>query len=209
VAQGGDIGSGVTRFLTLAHPEQVLGIHLTDVGTSALPPNMGELSEAEKKFLSEVQQWSANEGAYGALHRTKPQTLAFGLNDSPVGLAAWIVEKFRSWSDCGGEVERRFSKDELLTNLMIYWATETIGSSVRIYYENRLMLLQEPFARIEVPTAFALFPIDITQTPRSWVERTTNVQRWTVMPRGGHFAALEEPELMAEDIRAFFRQFRV
>ncbi|MEO8397542.1 MAG: epoxide hydrolase, partial [Chloroflexota bacterium] len=151
-AQGGDIGSGVTRFLALGHPEVLVGIHLTDVGASALPPNMGELSEAEKQFLSEVQQWSANEGAYGALHRTKPQTLSYGLNDSPVGLAAWQVEKFRSWSDCDGDVEKRFSKDELLTHLMIYWATGTIGSSVRLYYENRLMLLQEPARRVDVPT---------------------------------------------------------
>ncbi|HVU12393.1 MAG TPA: epoxide hydrolase [Phototrophicaceae bacterium] len=205
-AVGGDIGSGISRFLALAHPEQVVAIHLTDLGT-AMPPT-GELSDAEQRFIGEVQQWSADEGAYGSLHRTKPQTLAYGLNDSPVGLAAWIIEKFRSWSDCDGEIERRYSKDELLTNLTIYWATQTINSSVRIYYENRLLLLKEPARHIDVPVGFALFPKDLLQPPREWVERTANVQRWTKMPRGGHFAALEEPELYADDIRVFFRQFR-
>jgi len=205
-AHGGDIGSGVTRFLALAHPDALLGIHLTDVGISAPPP--GEISDAEKQFISDVGQWSAAEGAYSALQRTKPQTVAYGLNDSPVGLAAWIVEKYRAWSDCAGEVERRFTKDELLTNLTIYWVTETIGASMRLYLENRLMLLQEPFARIEVPTAAAMFPADLTHPPRTWVARTANLQHWTEMPRGGHFAALEEPQLLAEDIRTFFRQFR-
>jgi pimeloyl-ACP methyl ester carboxylesterase len=143
------------------------------------------------------------------MHATRPQTLAYGLNDSPVGLAAWIVEKFRAWSDCDGDVERRFSKDELLTNLMIYWATETISSSVRMYYE--ILHMPSPLKsgqRIEVPAGVALFPKDILPPPREWGERSLRVQRWTQMPRGGHFAALEEPELLAEDIRAFFHPLR-
>ena len=118
--------------------------------------------------------------------------MAYGLNDSPVGLAAWIVEKFRSWSDCDGDLETRFTKDELLTNLTIYWATETINSSFWLYRT----------------TGFASFPQDLLPPPREWAERFFNIQRWTEMPRGGHWAALEEPELLAEDLRAFFRPLR-
>jgi microsomal epoxide hydrolase len=207
-AAGGDIGSGVTRFLALAHPDLLVGIHLTDVGYP-LNSELSDLSEAEKQYLSAAQQWRMQEGAYAMLHSTKPQTLSYGLNDSPVGLAAWILEKFRAWSDCDGDVERRFSKDELLTNIMIYWVTETINSSVRMYYEN--MRMSPPLKseqHIEVPAGVAIFPKDLLLTPREWAERSLRVQRWTQMPRGGHFAALEEPELLVEDIRAFFRPLR-
>jgi pimeloyl-ACP methyl ester carboxylesterase len=207
-AAGGDVGSGVTRFLALAHPDLLVGIHLTDNG---LPANLEipDLSEVEKQYFNAVQQWRLQEGAYAMQHSTKPQTLAYGLNDSPVGLAAWIVEKFRTWGDCDGDVERRFSKDELLTNIMIYWVTETINSSFRMYYEN--MHMQPPLKagqHIEVPAGVALFAKDVLLPPREWVERSLRVQRWAQMPRGGHFAALEEPELLAEDIRAFFRPLR-
>ncbi len=207
-AAGGDVGGGVTRWLAVAHPDLLVGIHLTDVG---LPVNseMPDLSETEKQYLSAVQQWRMQEGAYGMLHSTKPQTLAYGLNDSPVGLAAWILEKFRSWSDCDGDVERRFSKDELLTNIMIYWVTETINSSMRMYYETiRMSPPLKSGQHIEVPAGVAIFPKEVLLPPREWVERSLRVQRWTQMPRGGHFAALEEPELLAEDIRAFFRPLR-
>lgn len=208
-AHGGDIGGGVTTRLALLHPDSVTGIHITDVRAPYIGEGTPELSEAERKFLAEEEKWEEDEGAYSALQSTKPQTLAYGLNDSPAGLAAWIVEKFRAWSDCGGDVERRFTKDELLTNLTIYWATETINSSVRLYYEHR----HNPSAlkrgeRVEVPTAVALFPKDISRPPREWAERAYNVQQWTEMPRGGHFASMEEPELLVEDIRAFFRLFR-
>jgi len=207
-AAGGDIGSGVTRFLAVAHPDLLVGIHLTDVG---LPLNseLPDLSEAEKQYLSAVQQWRMQEGAYAMMHSTKPQTLAYGLNDSPVGLAAWILEKFRAWSDCDGDVERRFSKDELLTNIMIYWVTETINSSVRMYYENiRMSPPLKAGQHIKVPAGVALFSKDILLPPRELAERSLRIQRWTQMPRGGHFAALEEPKLLAEDIRAFFRPLR-
>jgi pimeloyl-ACP methyl ester carboxylesterase len=208
-AAGGDIGSGVTRFLALTHPDLLVGIHLTDAGGYALTPDMSDLSEAEKQFLNTVQQWRMQEGAYAMMHSTRPQTLAYGLNDSPVGLAAWILEKFRAWSDCDGDVERRFSKDELLTNIMIYWVTETINSSVRMYYETmRMSAALKPGQRIEVPAGVALFPKDLLLAPREWAERSLRIQRWNLMPRGGHFAALEEPGLLAEDIRAFFRPLR-
>jgi pimeloyl-ACP methyl ester carboxylesterase len=167
------------------------------------------LSQAEERLLEEERCWEEEEGAYMRMQATKPQTLSYGLNDSPVGLAAWIVEKFRAWSDCGGQVEERFTKDELLTNVTIYWVTETINSSIRLYYEYRHnpapLRLHE---QITVPTAVALFPKDLSHPPREWAERAYNVQRWTVMPRGGHFAAQEEPDLLAEDIRAFFRTLR-
>ena len=137
---------------------------------------------------------------------TRPQTLAYGLNDSPVGLAGWIVEKWRAWSDCGGDVERSYTKDELLTNVMIYWVTQTINSSVRLYRENRGEFGRA--GRIETPTAVAMFPKEISHPPRSLVEQGYNVQRWTEMPRGGHFAAMEQPALLADDVRAFFRALR-
>lgn len=205
-AAGGDIGGGVTRRLALAHPDLLTGIHLTDVGypTSDRP----DLSDAERGYLNEIRQWTAHEGAYSMLHSTKPQTLAYGLNDSPAGLAAWIVEKFRSWSDCGGDVERRFSKDELLTNITIYWVTGTINSSVRMYYENGHIAPLTPEQRIDVPAGVAIFPKDLLHPPREWAERSLRVRRWTEMPRGGHFNAWEEPELYADDVRAFFRDIR-
>ena len=146
------------------------------------------------------------EGGYSHIQGTKPQTLSYGLNDSPAGLAAWIVEKYRTWSDCHGEVESRFTKDELLTTITLYWVTQTINSSTRLYYET----LRQPWTlqqgeRIVVPSAMAAFPKEISRPPREWGERSFNIQRWTEMPRGGHFAALEEPELLVNDIRAFFR----
>jgi len=208
-AAGGDVGSGVTQRLALAHPDLLVGIHLTFLGSSFLSADQPDLSEAERRYLHTIQQWSKQEGAYAQLHATKPQTLAYGLNDSPVGLAAWIIEKFRAWSDCDGEVERRFSKDELLTNIMIYWVTETLNSSIRTYYENaHTSSPLEAGQHIEVPAGFALFPKEINLPPREWAERSLRIQRWTQMPRGGHFASLEEPDLLVEDLRAFFRPLR-
>lgn len=206
-AHGGDIGGGVTEALAIGHPDSVVGIHLTDIPywhLFALP--QAEWSEAERSYLEASKRWSMEEGAYAMLQSTKPQTLAYGLNDSPAGLAAWIIEKFRAWSDCDGNVENRFSKDELLTNIMIYWATETINSSFLPYYEADHNPQEAIGKRVEVPTGVAMFPIDLA--PREFAERFFNIQRWTEMPRGGHFAALEEPELLVEDIRTFFRDLR-
>ena len=208
-AQGGDIGAGVTTRLGLHHSNKLIGIHLTNVANPYLGPGTRELTEAEKALMKEEEAWDNEEGAYASIQATRPQTLAYALNDSPVGLAAWIIEKFRAWSDCDGDVEKRFTKEELLTNVMIYWTTETINSSIRLYYEGRhhgtALRIND---KVVVPTAVALFPKDLSQPPREWAERTYNVQRWTKMPRGGHFAAMEEPELLAEDIRAFFRPLR-
>ena len=210
-AQGGDWGGMVSSRLGFDFPENILGVHINLV--TGVPdyraPGQRELSPAEREFLQQARYWIEAEGGYFHIQRTKPQTLSYGLNDSPAGLAAWIVEKFQAWSDCGGDVESSFTKDELLTNITVYWVTQTIGSSARHYYENRTGPWRfEPGQRVEVPCAVAVFPAEISRPPREWAERTHNVQRWTEMPRGGHFAAVEEPQLLAEDIRAFFRPLR-
>lgn len=208
-AQGGDIGGGITEQLADAYPDRLLGIHLNGVPFQHLFGRHDDLSPEEQKYLGEVGQWQATEGAYAMIQSTRPQTLSYGLNDSPVGLAGWIVEKFRAWSDCDGDVEKRFSKDELLTNIMIYWATETINSANRYYYESAHNPMGfKHTGKGEVKTAVAIFPKDILPSPRAWAERWLDLQHWTGMPRGGHFAAEEEPELLAEDIRAFFRTLR-
>lgn len=208
-AHGGDVGSGITERLATAHARSLVGIHLLDVPYWHLftaPPD--DPSKAEQQYLETGQQWSMTEGAYAMMQSTKPQTAAFGLNDSPAGLAAWLVEKFQSWSDCGGNVETQFTKDELLTNLTIYWATETIRSSFTPYFEQEENPPENAWKPLDVPTGIAIFPKDIVPAPRAYAERLYNVQRWTEMPRGGHFAALEEPELFVEDLRAFFRPLR-
>ena len=208
-AAGGDMGSGVTRYLAAIHPELLVGIHVTDIGIIRqlmTAHDEASLSKEELQYKADVQKWIVEEGGYISLQATKPQTLAYGLSDSPVGLAAWIVEKFRSWSDQDCEFDKKFGNDELLTNIMIYWITNTIGPSAHRYFENTHSLPQ--LGRIDVPTGVALFPSDILLPPREWAEKNLNIMRWTHMPRGGHFAAMEEPELLAEDIRAFFRQFR-
>ena len=165
------------------------------------------LSDAERAFVETEAHWAEHEGAYDHVQRTKPQTLAYGLTDSPAGLAAWIVEKFRTWSDCAGDVEKRFAKDELLSNLTIYWATETINSSVRLYYENAHDQAANS-GRVEVPTGMAMPARDMFPKPREWANRFYNVVHWTELPRGGHFIEMEEPELVAGDLRVFFGSLR-
>ena len=159
--------------------------------------------------MEEIRHWMSEETGYQVIQGTKPQTLAYGLTDSPAGLAAWIVEKFRTWSDCDGDVERRFSKDEILTNVMLYWVTGAIGSSFWPYYARYHADWPIPDgARVRVPMGYAAFPREIVRPPRAWAERVFDVRRWTPMPAGGHFAALEEPEALAVDVRAFFRPLR-
>ena len=210
-AQGGDWGASISSRMAFSHPQNVKAIHVNMIlgGSPYLGPGSRPLSDAEKRYLGEIEQWERDEGAYGHIQGTKPQTLAYGLNDSPAGLAAWIVEKWRSWTDCGGDIESVYSKDRILTNVTLYWVTETINASARIYYETRKerwQLAQEE--SIETPTAVAVFPEELDRPVREWAERTYNVQRWTEFSRGGHFAAMEEPRALAEDIREFFRGFR-
>jgi pimeloyl-ACP methyl ester carboxylesterase len=214
VAHGTDVGARVTSALGRYHGDVVRGIHIGSVDLDwpvPMPPD-DELTAEERDYIERVARWERDEGAYEAIQGTTPQTAAYGLSDSPAGLAAWIVEKFRAWSDCGGEVERAFSKDTLLTNIAIYWATGTINSSMRRYYESRNNPARDPRAprpRVATPTAIAMFPGEkLLVVPRSWAERDYDVVQWTDMPRGGHFPAHEEPQLLVDDIRRFFARFR-
>ncbi|WP_037365126.1 epoxide hydrolase family protein [Amycolatopsis orientalis] len=205
-AAGGDIGSSVSRFLALDHPDRVVAVHRMDAGLPAVLPD--DLTPEERTWLQDVSAWGAAEGAYSAMHRTKPQTAAVGLTDSPAGLAAWIVEKLRAWSDCDGDVERAFTKDEILTNVTIYWLTGTIGSAMRMYRANAAIPPEQHARRVEVPSGFSLFPADLARAPRAWLDRMANTVRVTEPERGGHFAPFEEPELYARELRDFFRPFR-
>ncbi|MFD9286869.1 epoxide hydrolase family protein [Streptomyces sp. NPDC060030] len=207
-AAGGDVGSHVSRYLGLDHPDRVVAVHRTDGGLPVFRGDPADLSPEERSWIEGTAAWSATEGAYAAIHRTKPQTAAFGLNDSPAGLAAWIVEKLQAWSDCDGDIERSYTKDEILTNVTLYWLTETIGSSMRMYRANSAIPPEQLARRVEVPSGFSLFSGDVVRPPRAWLERSTNMVRLTEPERGGHFAAFEEPELFAEELRAFFRPYR-
>ena len=205
--QGGDWGGIIGRSLAGNYGDNVIGFHSNFILGGPVPgvnPNEG-VTEEERELRAERGQAFAEGRAYQEIQGTKPQTLGFGLNDSPAGLAAWIVEKFHGWSDNDGHVESAFTKDEILTNVTLYWVTESITSSTRIYYESRHTPVSRPVQYVEVPTAGAIFPKEIIFTPRAWAEARYNIVRWTVMPRGGHFAALEEPELLVNDLRAFFR----
>jgi pimeloyl-ACP methyl ester carboxylesterase len=198
----------VSRYLALDHPDRVVAVHRTDAGVPIFAGDPADLAPEERAWIEAGAAWAATEGAYGAMHRTKPQTAAFGLTDSPTGLAAWIVEKLRAWSDCDGDIERSFTKDEILTNVTLYWLTGTIGSSMRMYHANAALPPAQLARRVEAPSGFSLFPGDILRPPRAWLERTANVARVTEPPRGGHFAPFEEPELYADELRAFFRPYR-
>ena len=208
-AHGGDIGAGVVNWLARDHSEHLTAIHLTNVAQPYLGPGSRPLNARERRLVEQEEKWSREEGAYADLQRTKPQSLSYGLNDSPAGLAAWILEKWRSWSDCGGDLESVFTKDELLTNISIYWFTQTIGPSMRVYFEHRKHSpAPGPGDRIPSPAGFAIFPKDLSNPPREWAERTYDVRQWSEMPRGGHFATIEQPALLAADMRRFFRRFR-
>jgi pimeloyl-ACP methyl ester carboxylesterase len=204
ILRASDMGAGVAKEMALSNPESVIGLHLS--GTN---PYIGDvpsdLSAAEQEFIEKVQKFQMQEFAYAMMQSTKPQTLAFGLNDSPVGLAAWLVEKFRAWSDCDGNLEKAFSKDEFLANLTLYWATETINSSMRLYYESAHSPSPNYGRYVNSPTGMASFPKDMVPGPREWAEREYNIVHWTEMSRGGHFGEWEEPKLLADDIWAFYQ----
>jgi pimeloyl-ACP methyl ester carboxylesterase len=205
-AQGGDFGAAVTAYMALDEPEPLLGIHLHQIDT---PPHVETpATDAEREYLAAVAAWDAVERGYSSIQSTKPQTVAYGLNDSPAGLAAWIVEKWRSWSHDLDGIDR----DVVLSNLTIFWATQTIATSMRDYYDSRWHGHEMgPEDRITVPTAVALFANELVSEgtpPREWAERLFNVVRWTPMPHGGHFAPAEEPELLAQDIAEFFAGLR-
>jgi len=207
--QGGDWGAIIGSQVAARDKAHVAGLHL-NMCTAAPPSadaNAG-LTAAELARLKARQAFQAEETGYQQIQGTKPQTIGLALNESPVALAAWIVEKFHGWCDCAGDPESVFTRDELLTNVTLYWVTETAGSSARIYYESRHPTTPSVPGRIEVPTACADFPKEIIWAPRRWLEARYNVTRWTAMPKGGHFAALEQPQLLVDDVRAFFRTLR-
>ena len=209
-AQGGDWGGITASRMGYAHADKLIGIHVNLLAVRRDTNMVSNPTPEERTYLGELAQWLKEETGYQWIQGTRPQTLSFALTDSPAGLAAWIVEKFRVWSDCNGDVESAFTRDQLLANISLYWFTGAIGSSFFPYYfrMHRPWPIPEG-GRIEVPTGYAAFPREILRAPRSLAERTyTNLQRWTVMSRGGHFAAMEEPDALADDVRAFFRPLR-
>jgi len=209
-AQGGDWGSSITSRLGFAFPECMIGLHLNLLWVRRDPKMIAGPTPEEKVFLDQLTILLKEETGYQWIQGTKPTTLAFALTDSPAGLAAWLVEKFRTWTDCEGDPENALTRDEMLTNIMLYWVTGAIGSSFWPYYDRmRGPWLIPKDATIDVPTGYAEFPKEILRPPRSVAERMyTDIRRWTTMPKGGHFAALEQPEALVKDIRAFFRPLR-
>lgn len=216
--QGGDWGALVSAQLGHKYADRLIGAHFTlmlpldfAAGGKGGGPAPADFTPAEMDFRAHTAHFFGAEAGYYFLQTTKPQTLAFALNDSPVGLLSWILEKRRTWSDCNGNVESRFSKDDLITNVMIYWITQSYGTSARYYYEALHNVWKPAHARmpvVETPTAIAVFLKEVILQPRRWAERYYNLKRWTVFESGGHFAPMEEPQVMVEDIRTFFRELR-
>ena len=208
-AQGGDWGAFITSRLGAVHADKLLGIHVNLLAVRRDAKTLADPSAEEQQFLDELASWLKDGTGYQWIQGTRPQTLAFGLSDSPAGLAAWIVDKFRAWSDCGGDVERAFSKDHLLANISLYWFTGAIGSSFWPYYARMHGPWPIPEGGVKVPMGYAAFPREILRPPRSMAEKMyTDIRRWTVMPKGGHFAAMEQPAALAEEIVQFFRPLR-
>ena len=209
-AQGGDYGAFTASRLGHSYADHVAGIHINLLTIQRDLPPPSQPTEEERVYFAELSEWLKEETGYQMIQGTKPQTLAYGLTDSPAGLAAWIAEKFRTWTDCGGDVETVVSRDRMLANISLYWFTGAIGSSFWPYYAR--MHGQWPIpsgGTISVPTGYCAFPKEIVRPPRSVAEQMyKNIQRWTVMPRGGHFAAMEQPDALAAEVRAFFRTLR-
>ena len=211
IAQGGDWGAIITSNIGAIDADHLLGIHLNmPFGLPSGDDPFAGLSEFELADLADMAHFDAQETGYQKIHGTKPQTLGVGLNDSPAGLCAWITEKFRTWMDCGGDIESVISRDELLTNISVYWFTQSICSSTRLYYEvtqnARLKFLEAP---VSVPTGVARFPQEIMLFPRKWCDNVyTNILQWNVYDSGGHFAAMECPDVLVKDIREFARRVK-
>lgn len=214
-AHGGDVGAFISAQLGHKHADRMTGIHLTTPGKLTFMTGGGwdeaEYGQQEARHLARRQQVRASETGHFVVQATKPQNLAVAFADSPAGLLAWLVDKRRNWGDCHGDIESRFSKDDLLDNAMLYWATGSYHTSARYYYEGAHLPWQPSHERtpvVEAPTAIAVFPAELTFAPRDAAARYYNLHRWTEMPAGGHFAAMEEPDLLVEDLRAFFRPMR-
>jgi microsomal epoxide hydrolase len=209
-SQGGDWGAFVSSRLAYAYPRSVCGIHISLLTIPRERPAVDNPTQEENAYFEQLADWLKEETGYIQLMASKPQTLAYSLSDSPVGLAAWILEKFRSWTDCDGNADAWLGRDVLATNVMLYWATGAIGSSFWPYYARlRDPWIVPPGERIQVPCGYAEFPKEFLRPPRSLAERMySNITRWTKMERGGHFPALEQPEELAKEIRAFCRTLR-
>ena len=209
-AQGGDWGGAITSVLGLRYAERMIGIHLNLLAVNRDLKPMADLPEEEQRYQVELAAFLKEETGYQWIQGTRPQTLAFGLSDSPVGLAAWIVEKFRAWTDCNGVPENALSRDEMLANISLYWFTGAIGSSFWPYYARLHGPWPIPKGKtVDVRTGYVEFPKEIIRPPRGLAARTyTDIRRWTVEPKGGHFAALEQPEVLAREIRGFFATLR-
>jgi microsomal epoxide hydrolase len=211
-AAGGDWGAIITTALARADQGRHLcGLHLTS--PHGEPPDDAQLDVLSDAERAGLEDWATHQATGTVVHvqinSTRPHTLAFALNDSPAGLAAWLVDKYRSYSDCAGDVETSFSKDQLLAQITTYWVTGTIASASRLYYERvQEQRRSPPPPRVEVPTGCAIFPRDVKRVPRRWADRFYNITRWVEMPSGGHFPGVEEPELLTSELRAFFRPLR-
>lgn len=205
--QGGDIGAGISIRMAQKYPKSIVGLHLNYISDSYEPyAEKGEV-KAVSEFKKHAQEWNEKEGAYALIQRTKPLSLAYGLNDSPIGLCAWIIEKFMSWSDNDGHIENSFTKKELLANVSLYWFTKTIHSSTRMYYEigaNPLKFGKNDF--VQIPVGYAKFPKEIPTPERDYITKGFNIVYWSELSKGGHFAALEQPKLLASDIILFFEK---
>jgi epoxide hydrolase len=217
-AQGGDWGAAISRELGRIRPDHIIGVHLNLIPDSAATsePDAAELAalspaERERTLASwqRTREWGREQAGYVAIQSTRPQTLAYALTDSPVGQLAWIVEKFKEWTDSRDRPEDAVDRDLLLTNVMLYWLTGTAGSSARIYYERaHADYWDRPPEPSTAPTALAVFPHDNFIPLRHIAERTNTIVRWTEYDRGGHFAAMEQPDLLVADVREFFRSLR-
>ena len=208
-AQGGDWGAFITSRLGAVHADKLIGIHLNLLAVRRDTKMLVNPTAEEKHFLVELETWLREETGYQWIQGTRPQTLAFGLCDSPAGLAAWIVEKFRRWSDCAGDVESVFSRDQLLANISLYWFTGAIGSSFWPYYARMHGPWPIPDGGVGAPMGYAAFPREIVRPPRSVAAKMyTDIRRWTEMPAGGHFAAMEQPQALAREVVEFFRPLR-
>jgi pimeloyl-ACP methyl ester carboxylesterase len=206
-AQGGDWGSAVTSAIGAQDPDHCLGIHIT-LAMGSRPQADGTPSPEETRALNGLKHYRDWDSAYAQQQATRPQTLGYGLTDSPAGQAAWILEKFQAWTDCDGDPENLFSRDELLDNLMLYWVTASAASSARLYWES-FGPGRRKAAPVHIPTGVAVFPKEIVTPVRRWMATDyTDIRHWTEMPRGGHFAAFEQPALYLDDVRAFFRPLR-
>ena len=206
VAQGGDWGAAVTSALAMLKPAGLAGVHMNIV--SARPKNLPreEATPEERRAIAAIERYQRRENGYAMIHATKPQTLGYGLADSPVGQAMWIYEKFQSWTDCDGEPENVLTRDEMLDNIMLYWLTNSATSSARLYWES---FFQSPPVHTDLPTGFSIFPKEIFLSPRHWAARHfTNIVYWNEVERGGHFAAFEQPEIFVRELRNCFRRFR-